>query len=196
MEGTDDLHGTFQPNRFKNSEALIVYVFDILFRRYKPDLIAPGDSLMSAKSNGQQGKSCETIFKTGTSMASPCAAGNALLIRQYFQDPDKKFWLAVCSPLYPSCASFTPSGVLIKALLLHSGSAMALYNGGGSDDVPLGAAPDSYQGYGRVTLSNALPLKGTYTTFDLFVDDQVQLGEYSTVKYNVIITKKRQGFLK
>jgi hypothetical protein len=30
----------------------------------------------------------------------------------------------------------------------------------GSNNVPLGATPDSFQGYGRVTLSNVLPLKG------------------------------------
>ena len=35
------------------------------FDRFKPDIVAPGDSLMSALSNGDAGQSCSTIFMTG-----------------------------------------------------------------------------------------------------------------------------------
>ena len=36
--------------------------------RIKPDMVAPGDALMSAMSNGQDGPSCETMFKTGNTI--------------------------------------------------------------------------------------------------------------------------------
>jgi hypothetical protein len=119
-------------------------------------------------------------------MATPAAAGIALLARQYFMDeksPD--FWVGTCNQNYSYCKSFTPSGVLIKAVLLHSGSAMALFNGGGSKDVPLGIPPDFMQGYGRVNLANVLPLKGVYENFNLFVDDLINVEEGFDVVYKV-----------
>ena len=44
-----------------------------------------GDAVMSASSSGGTGPSCKLTEKTGTSMATPGAAGAALLARQYFQ---------------------------------------------------------------------------------------------------------------
>jgi hypothetical protein len=41
----------------------------MLFRRIKPDLVAPGDSLISALSNGNGGSSCGTTTKTGTKLS-------------------------------------------------------------------------------------------------------------------------------
>ena len=73
-------------------------------------------------------RSCDT----GTSMATPGAAGTALLVRQYFIDPAGKFWRAVCNTGYRSCKSFTPSGPLIKAIFTHSGKKMSLFDGGGA----------------------------------------------------------------
>ena len=57
-------------------------------------------------------------------MASPAAAGAALLIREYFMDTSNKFWSGLCNSAYKYCKSFTPSGVLLKALILHSGNRM------------------------------------------------------------------------
>jgi hypothetical protein len=126
-------------------------------------------------------------------MATPAAAGIALLIRQYFIDSQQRlFWLAVCRNTYSWCKSFTPSGVLVKAILLHSGTAMALYNAGGSGDIKLKAPPDSMQGYGLVTLSNVLPLKDKISNFDLFVDDQRLIGEYTTITYSVQLTTSKK----
>ena len=97
--------------------------------RIKPDLVAPGDAIMSAQSNGNNGASCGTVEKTGTSMATPSAAGAALLVRQYFTDATGVFWKKVCNKAYAFCKSFTASGVLIKAVLLHSGSPMKQFDG-------------------------------------------------------------------
>jgi len=47
-------------------------------------------------------------------MATPGAAGVALLARQYFQDTGGKFWKLVCNKSYQFCKGFNPSGVLLK----------------------------------------------------------------------------------
>jgi hypothetical protein len=125
----------------------------------------------------------------GTSMATPAAAGIGLLLRQYFQDPQHKFWTAVCNPSYRTCQSFSPSGSLIKAILAHSGSPMILYNGGGSKDIPLGAPPDTFQGFGRITLNNVLPLRGKVTSFDLFVANAVNIGENTNLQYKINVQR-------
>lgn len=162
--------------------------------RIKPDLVAPGDSLMSALSNGVEGATCGTEYKTGTSMAAPASAGTALLVRQYFEDKNHQFWLATCSSAYTSCVSFSPSGVLVKAVLLHAGEPMALFDGsqGGGSDITLGAPPDFQQGYGRIALPNVLPLQGVYD-FDLFVDDMVKAVENSVIEYTVSIPTASLG---
>ena len=137
--------------------------------RIKPDIIAPGQSVTSASSNGDGGPSCNTVSKQGTSMASPGAAGTAALIFDYFQN--SKFWVTTCNQLYSFCKKFTPSDVLVKAAILHSGVSMSMYHfGDASQDVKLGLTPDIYQGYGRIQLSNVLPMRGLYD-FDLFVSD-------------------------
>ncbi|KAJ1433321.1 peptidase S8/S53 domain-containing protein, partial [Ochromonadaceae sp. CCMP2298] len=139
--------------------------------RIKPDVVAPGDSLTSAKSNGVGGPSCMTTTMSGTSMATPAVAGASLLIRNYFSSTSNDFWAGHCDTSYQWCGAFTPSGVMTKALLLHSGTGMQMYHGGGTRDVMLGDAPDFMQGYGRVTLKNILPLQGQ-NSFDLFVIEQ------------------------
>lgn len=156
--------------------------------RIKPEIVAPGDSLMSAESNGYfKGQSCNLIEMTGTSMASPAAAGAAALIRNYYNGV--KFWVITCNKSYASCQRFTPSGVLVKATLLHSGDSMVKFNGqeGGKLDVNLNAPPDNTQGYGRILLLNVLPLPGA-NTIDLFVDDMHLIGESTKFRYYVHIT--------
>jgi hypothetical protein len=159
-----------------------------LLHRIKPEIVSPGEKIVSVKSNGGNGQTCSTIAKMGTSMASPTAAGNAILVRQYFRGTDNNLWKSKCNSNYVFCKSFNPSGVLVKAVILHSGSQMQLYNGAGigKSNVQLGYGPDNYQGYGRIKLLNVLPLSG-YTAFDLFVDDLNTLNERSAKTYTVKI---------
>lgn len=204
----------------------------MLHHRIKPDLVAPGDSLVSVLSNGAAGPSCGTLSMTGTSMATPAAAGIGLLVRQYFMSPSSAFWAGHCNLVNSFCRAFTPSGVLVKAVLLQSGSAMRMFDGGGtktydiihdrmltpaplpfyatsssagSNDVILGAPPDQFQGYGRVTLSNVLPLTGAYLSphnihptalssrtssigvcsLNLFVEDLTVILENGRINYSV-----------
>lgn len=157
--------------------------------RIKPDITSPGDSLMSASAAGDGSQTCDTITKTGTSQATPTAAGSAALMRQYFADGN--FFSAVCDQgsagSSGGCGAFTSSGVLIKALVLHSGMQMAQYHNDGSDQ-QLSSPPDSIQGHGRVTLKNILPLPQAGYTFFLYVDDQATLGADEEKTYTLHVT--------
>ncbi|HEX2550727.1 MAG TPA: S8 family serine peptidase, partial [Nocardioidaceae bacterium] len=113
--------------------------------RLKPDLTLPGLAIVSAFNDGNVAREdCASISMSGTSMATPAAAGFAALVRQYFTDG----W-------YPSGAAraqdgFRPSAALVKAALLNSAVSMAQAS-------PI---PDACQGWGRVLLANALLFAG------------------------------------
>lgn len=154
--------------------------------RIKPDLVAPGDQLMSARASGNGKPSCGMLEASGTSMASPSAAGQALLVRQYFLDNDGSYWTARCNRNYRSCHTLDPSGPLVKAVLINSAGPMALFHGGDSKDIPLGTPPDNMQGFGRINLARVLPVPGL-NNFDLFVDDRVRIDQYSQKAYQVVL---------
>ena len=51
-------------------------------QRIKPDIVAPGDPISSAKASGNiADATCEVTVKSGTSMATPAIAGTAAMIR-------------------------------------------------------------------------------------------------------------------
>jgi len=122
--------------------------------------------------------------KIGTSMACPGAAGLAALVKEFFERSD--LWASVCNSRYKYCQSFSVSGVLTKALLIHSGKQLDLFDGGGDKDRTLGTPPDNFQGWGRINLSNILSVPGI-NQFDLFVDDLVPIEDESRITYNVEI---------
>jgi hypothetical protein len=98
--------------------------------------MAPGWATYSAQSHGENrdaAQTCEVSTKSGTSMAAPTAAGwsqlprfplgAAALITQYFKD--ENFWASFCDKnISTACrnGAFQPTGYLLKALLLHSGT--------------------------------------------------------------------------
>ena len=122
--------------------------------RLKPDVTMPGSSIVSANADNNTGSfNCNTRTMSGTSMASPGAAGTAALVRQYYMDG----W-------YPSGSAtpadaFTPSAALIKATLINSGH----------DMTNVSAIPSLCQGWGRVLLDDALHFAGDARS--LFVED-------------------------
>lgn len=113
--------------------------------RVKPDVTMPGAGILSAAADGDLSTSnCTTRAISGTSMASPGAAGALALIRQYFT-----------AGWYPSGTGragdgFTPSAALLKATLINSGH----------DMTAVGPIPAACQGWGRVLLDDALFFQG------------------------------------
>ena len=113
--------------------------------RRKPEVFAPGCSTSSANSASLP---CGTTSLTGTSMAAPAVAGAAALVRQYFTDG-----------FYPTGAkvpgdSFTPSGALLRAMLVNSAVDMTSYPS------PAQFPPNAREGFGRILLDNSVFLAG------------------------------------
>ncbi|KAK4444195.1 peptidase S8/S53 domain-containing protein [Podospora aff. communis PSN243] len=133
--------------------------------RIKPDVVAPGTTILSARSRAIDpmhyhdpwGK-CDDpawMFSGGTSMATPLVAGCCAVIRGALVDPTtEKSASAVMAPGEPSAA-------LIKAILINGAVAMkGQYNQ--QTDLPNGEfgadydRPNSNYGFGRVNLDHSL----------------------------------------
>lgn len=86
-------------------------------------------------------------------MATPTMAGNAVLIKQYFQDG----WYPSGKPNHAH--SFIPSGALLKAMLIQSGVGMDYVtydNTNGIYQQSTGGYPSTIQGYGKIRLDDVL----------------------------------------
>ncbi|GLI65615.1 hypothetical protein VaNZ11_009181 [Volvox africanus] len=135
--------------------------------RFKPDIVAPGTGLESTASGpgisqDVDGGSCssKTVSMSGTSMATPIVAGHLALARQYFRDG----YYPTGAPGDPASVGFEPSGILLKAAAIAG--ARSLEGGfAGNGGFFLGAAPDGYQGWGRLDLSRMLPLPNYTSPF-------------------------------
>ena len=129
-------------------------------------------------------------------MATPAASGNGALIRDYLATK----WADICMDsrvtpdTYPEnkqdfCTNMdNPSGVLVKAILLHGGQKMTSYAG----NTMLGDVPDSKQGYGILYLGNVLPLPaaGTNYAFGLFIHDYAEIKSGESIIYTIAVTDK------
>ncbi|MGY6554583.1 MAG: S8 family serine peptidase [Wenzhouxiangella sp.] len=117
--------------------------------RTKPDIVAQGQGILSVGSNGNAALgSCETCVLSGTSMASPTAAGLGALIREYLE---RGFYPTGSEN--PAHGLDDPSGSLVKALLINGAHSMSGTLSGGN-------APNQNQGWGRVNLENVLYFEG------------------------------------
>ena len=169
--------------------------------RRKPELIAPGAQILSA--NAQPGTSGECDpssrpqygntdtwtassgiqFMQGTSMATPTMAGNAALVRQYFMEG----WYP--TGVKTAANALTPSGALLKAVLLNSGQALkGSQNYDGTTTVS--AIYDNNQGFGRVALIKGLKLTGLNTAGFGFwtIDNQVLTTTANSLSWDFTIT--------
>ena len=137
--------------------------------RLKPDVVAPGEYVISARSAGPPNVSASAPFSCpteqaqalvsleGTSMATPAVAAAAALVREWCMRGEYE------RVGEDAGQRFEPTSALVKALLVHGGQSVGgkvTSRGKGSrgwsavEDVV--AAPSAYQGYGRVHLPSSL----------------------------------------
>jgi hypothetical protein len=164
----------------------------------KPDIVAPGQHLMSAGVKDltlNETTSCNVQELSGTSMATPIAAGAAVLVREYLESPEH--WGASCTPSYSSCPAVNPdkpggylSAALLKAALVHSGESVHFHQSFGyvipAGPLP-GPPPDVFQGWGQVLLKNLLPIPRVYA-FNLYVSDYQPIQSMQARHYYVEVT--------
>ncbi len=114
--------------------------------RVKPDLVAPGTAIASARASTSDKSSFDGMvdgtrnkygYMSGTSMAAPVVAGAAALVRQH---------------LIKSRDGKTPSAALLRAMLVHGARALS-----GRDAVADNAGlPNCHQGFGALDLAATL----------------------------------------
>ncbi|HSX59250.1 MAG TPA: PKD domain-containing protein [Tahibacter sp.] len=119
--------------------------------RTKPDVTAQGSGIISAARNA-----CGTLSMSGTSMATPTAAGLAALVREYLQ---RGFYPT--GQKVAANAIANPSSALIKSILIAGAMPMT---GTGA-----GVSPGTSQGWGRILLDDSLYFSGDGSR--LFVHD-------------------------
>ena len=133
--------------------------------RIKPDIVAPGDYVRSCKSqeaDNAQGSWSNTWYLeySGTSMATPAAAGASALVREYLMEITNR----------PA-----PQGSLIKGLLIL-----------GAQDMGARDIPNDDEGWGRLNLVNSLIPS---SDVGIFVDDRSRLSSGQTSDYTFDVTR-------
>ncbi|HEX9370967.1 MAG TPA: S8 family serine peptidase [Roseiflexaceae bacterium] len=117
--------------------------------RIKPEIVAPGTNVVSARSQAAGASYDSTYdanyaYESGTSMAAPMVSGAAALVRQ---------WLAQERGLS------APSAALVKALLLNGATDISpgQYGAGSYREIPA-AWPNNVEGWGRLSVAGAVQL--------------------------------------
>jgi hypothetical protein len=114
-------------------------------RRLKPDVVAPGTDILSAKSSRAPlqkfwgpGPSPQYAYMGGTSMSAPLVAGCAALVREYY---------------VATRAHAAPSAALLKATLVNSTRRLT-----GADAIAdFAVLPNMHQGFGAIHMPFAYP---------------------------------------
>mmetsp|Transcript_12736 Transcript_12736/g.29300 ORF Transcript_12736/g.29300 Transcript_12736/m.29300 type:complete len:1267 (+) Transcript_12736:3-3803(+) len=148
------------------------------YGRWKPDLVAPGSAIVSARANGGVGTTAQCNQPPtsgawtnvalqpmdGTSMATPVMAGAAALVRQYFLDGFYPSGRATAS------AAYTPSAALMKAILINGAQKLtgSTKTRSGTTRLP-SSVPNKYEGFGQPALDAVLRFSNS--NFGLWLDD-------------------------
>ena len=147
--------------------------------RFKPDVVAPGTSILSARS--QNAPAAETTFGTsgdpdyfftsGTSMATPLVAGCAAVLRE-----------TLVKNGIP-----TPPASLIKALLINGAVELT----GQYSPSEAGPSPNNNSGFGRVDLLGSVILPGPNSDAGFGDGGPLEQGEEDT--FTVEIPQESPG---
>ncbi len=136
-----------------------------LSNRLKPDLVAPGTNIVSARypglSVGWGEHDANYMYQGGTSMAAPLVSGGAAIVREYFA----KNW------------SHNPSAALVKAVLIHGARDLSPGQHGTGAQQEIWRVPDINQGWGRMDFVNTLIFDGPLQPNYFEVVPGVQTGQ-------------------
>jgi subtilisin family serine protease len=156
--------------------------------RRKPDVVAPGDSILSALAEPTVKGECGTSFKSGTSMATPVVSGAAALIRQYFREG----WHVTGSR--NTSVGFTPRASLVKAVLINGGQPLVAVQKKTGEITQSTSPYDVNQGFGRINLLESVPLQGKNSLKGLFVNGK-SISNGSKHSYPITINDSSCGIL-
>lgn len=153
--------------------------------RRKPDIVAPGMYIQSARARPDTQGECDDseglVFKSGTSMATPLVSGTAALIRQYFEEG----WHA-SGEANPS-EGFSPRASLVKAVIVNGAVELQGLQDDQTGHVTELAAYDMNQGFGRVNLLKSLPIAGKNDIKGVFINSR-NISTGGTHKFDVLIS--------
>ena len=137
--------------------------------RIKPDIVAAGDYVRSCRAQEAEEAPDNLnddwyVEYSGTSMATPAAAGASALVREYLMEIAER----------PE-----PQGALVKAMLIL-----------GAEDMGVRNIPNNDEGWGRIDLVNTLlPGSGPDSDVGIFVDDRSRLKSGQEASYNFDVTR-------
>ncbi|MDG6243564.1 MAG: S8 family serine peptidase, partial [Methanolobus sp.] len=116
--------------------------------RIKPDIVAPGTFIISARSSqaswyewGLLSENPNYAYLGGTSMSAPIVAGAAALVREYYTEIE---------------GLENPSAALLKATLLNGAYDMTPGQYGEGSSQEISGRPDYSQGWGRLDVENSI----------------------------------------
>lgn len=127
--------------------------------RMKPDLVAPGYTILTAKSKDEA--MVEQVY--GTSFSVGVVSGSAAIVRQYFEDG------------HHDGIPISPSGSLVKAILMNGGQEIdKVQNQFTNAMLETTTAYDHHQGMGRINLLSSLPLSDDPRKLRIFDNEELK----------------------
>ncbi|MDW7731771.1 MAG: PGF-pre-PGF domain-containing protein [Methanolobus sp.] len=149
--------------------------------RIKPDVVAPGTFIASARSSIDGSSSGwgaideNYLYMGGTSMSTPITAGSAVIVREYYTDVENLS---------------SPSAALLKATLINGALNIAPGQYGTGDYQEIDGRPDHSQGWGRIDIENSIYPQ--YPKVINYFDNPSPLdtGDSWNVSYDILYTSE------